>query len=60
MNSGTQGTKNELGEAIKIKKRQQTDEEKHMINLLSLVSNKINERFTNLRACFRYLDTNHS
>lgn len=31
-----------------------------MIKLLSLVSNKINERFVNLKACFRYLDTNHS
>ena len=31
-----------------------------MIKLLSLVSNKINERFTNLKSCFRYLDTNHS
>jgi hypothetical protein len=37
-----------------------TDEEKQMIRLLSLVSNKINERFINLKACFRYLDTNHS
>ena len=28
--------------------------------LLSLVSSKMNERFPNLRECFRYLDTDHS
>jgi Ca2+-binding EF-hand superfamily protein len=35
-------------------------EEAHMLRLLSLVSDKIRERFINLKTCFRFLDTNHS
>jgi len=60
MNSGTHGTRNEYGDKIVIPSEKKTDEQKEMIKLLSLVSNKINERFVNLKACFRYLDTNHS
>lgn len=60
MNSGKHGTRNDRGEVITVSKEQKTEEEKQMIKLLSLVSNKISERFVNLKACFRHLDTNHS
>jgi len=60
MNSGKHGTKNDRGELVVISQEKKTEEEKQMIKLLSLVSNKINERFINLKACFRHLDTNHS
>ena len=35
-------------------------EEENLIKLLELVSDKIYERFKNLRCAFRYLDTDHS
>lgn len=61
MNSGVKGSKNERGETlIKTPEEKKTEEEKHFIKLLSLVSNKISERFVNLKECFRHLDTNHS
>lgn len=63
MNSGTHGTKNEAGEIIAkgfVKEEQKSDDEKHLLKLLELVSNKINERFLNLQHCFRYLDVDHS
>lgn len=60
MSSGKHGTRNERGETLKLTREQKSDEEKQMIKLLSLVSDKMNERFKNLKACFRYLDTNHS
>jgi len=61
MNSGVKGSKNERGETlIKAPEEKKTEEEKHFIKLLSLVSNKISERFVNLKECFRHLDTNHS
>ena len=37
-----------------------SDDEKTLLKLLSLVSYKIHERFTNLRTAFRYIDTDHS
>ena len=37
-----------------------SDDEKTLLKLLSLVSYKIHERFTNLRSAFRYIDTDHS
>lgn len=63
MTSGTHGTKNEAGEIIaqgSVREEQKTDDEKHLLKLLELVSNKINERFLNLQHCFRYLDVDHS
>lgn len=48
MNSGKHGTRNDRGEVITVTKEQKTEEEKQMIKLLSLVSNKISERFINL------------
>ena len=50
MNSGTHGTKNERGEAIPITQHMddKTEEEKYLLKLLAMVSNKINERFLNL------------
>jgi len=63
MSSGVHGTKNERGEFVLNNNIQETakktDEETHMLKLLSLVSDKIRERFINLKACFRFLDTNH-
>lgn len=63
MSSGVHGTKNERGEFVlnnNIDSEKKTDEETHVLKLLSLVSDRIRERFVNLRACFRFLDTNHS
>ena len=63
MSSGVHGTKNERGEFVVYNNQEtdkKTDEETHMLKLLSLVSDKIRERFVNLKACFRFLDTNHS
>jgi Ca2+-binding EF-hand superfamily protein len=60
MNSGTHGSKNERGETLLVLSEQKPAEERQMIKLLSLVSNKINERFVDLKTCFRHLDTNHS
>ena len=60
MNSGTQGTKNDLGEYVHRKEIIRTEEELHMRKLLTLVSDKIRERFTTIKECFRFLDTNHS
>jgi len=63
MSSGVHGTKNERGEFVlnnNIDSEKKTDEKTHVLKLLSLVSDRIRERFVNLRACFRFLDTNHS
>jgi Ca2+-binding EF-hand superfamily protein len=62
MSSGTHGTKNEAGEIVNnfSKEESKTEDEKHLLKLLSLVSNKISERFLNLQRCFRYLDVDHS
>jgi len=35
-------------------------EEKHLLKLLALVSNKLYERFATLKHAFRYLDTDHT
>jgi hypothetical protein len=35
-------------------------EEKHLLKLLALVSNKLYERFATLQKAFRFLDTDHS
>jgi len=49
MSSGMYGTKNEKGEFIQIPKPEfKPEEEKHLIKLLALVSDKIKERFVNL------------
>ena len=37
-----------------------TPEEKHLLKLLALVSNKLYERFATLKHAFRYLDTDHT
>ena len=63
MSSGIHGTKNDRGEFIVYKNpemKTRNAEEAHMLKLLSLVSDKIRERVINLKACFRFLDTNHS
>ena len=60
MSSGTHGTKNAKGDLILPKSVPKTAEEKHLIKLLAIVSDKINERFINLQQCFRFLDMNHS
>jgi Ca2+-binding EF-hand superfamily protein len=60
MNSNTRGTKNERGEVMMPKPEPKTEKERHLYSLLQLVSDKIRERFVNLKACFRYLDTNHT
>jgi len=60
MSSGLHGTRNERGETIMLKPEPKTEEEKYLTKLLALVSDKIKERFTNIRDCFRFLDTNHS
>lgn len=60
MSSGVHGTKNERGEVILPKKEAITEDEKYLLKLLALVSDKIKERFVNLQQCFRFLDTNHS
>ena len=60
MTSGTQGTKNEMGEYILRKEVQRSEEEKYIRKLLTVVSDKIRERFDSIQHCFRFLDTNHS
>jgi|LauGreDrversion4_2_1035121.scaffolds.fasta_scaffold157751_1 Ca2+-binding EF-hand superfamily protein len=60
MSSGVHGTRNERGETIMPKPEPKTEEEKYLTKLLALVSDKIKERFRNIRDCFRFLDTNHS
>lgn len=63
MTSGMHGTKNERGEFVIHSSENpnlKSAEEAHMLKLLSLVSDKIRERFINLQTCFRFLDTNHS
>jgi hypothetical protein len=60
MNSGIHGTRNERGELILPKPDPKTEKERHLIELLSLVSDKIRERWTNFSNCFRFLDTNHT
>lgn len=42
------------------KKETKSEEEKHLMKVLALVSEKLSERFKNLRSAFRFLDTNHS
>ena len=61
MSSGTHGTKNAQGEYItQPKKEAKSDEEKHLLKLLMMVSDKIRERFVNFQQCFRFLDVDHS
>ncbi len=61
MNSGTKGQKNERGDYIvQPKPEPKTAQEKKLFELLALVSDKIKERFVNLRSCFRFLDTDHT
>lgn len=62
MSSNTHGTKNERGETIvqSNKKQEKSEEEQHLLKLLSLVSEKIRERFVNFQSCFRFLDTDHT
>lgn len=49
MSSGIHGTRNERGEVIKTKLEPKTEDEKYLLKLLALVSDKINERFVNLQ-----------
>jgi hypothetical protein len=56
MTSNTRGSLAQKEESFKLK----SDEEKHLFTLLGLVSEKLAERFKNMRAAFRFLDTNHS
>ena len=60
MNSGVRGTKNEFGEYDFSQEQSKTDEEKNMLKLLQVVSDKINERFLNIQQCFRSIDNDHS
>lgn len=61
MNSGTQGQKDEKGNYIvKPKPEPKTAKEKRLKELLALVSDKLKERFENVRESFRILDTDHS
>ena len=60
MNSGVHGTKNELGEYAKFDKAAKTEDEKYLNTLLQLVSDKIRERFVDIKRCFRFLDADHS
>lgn len=60
MNSNTKGSKNDRGEVFMPKPEPKTDKERHLQQLLQLVSDKIRERFVNLKACFRFLDTDHT
>jgi len=48
MNSGLKGSKNERGEIVLPKAPPKTIEEKKLIKLLALVSDKMNERFKSL------------
>lgn len=56
MNSNTRGSLVKTEEA----NRTRSTEEIELTKLLALVSEKLNERFKNLRSAFRFLDTNHS
>lgn len=56
MTSNTRGSLAQKEEIFKAK----SNDEKHLYDLLHLVSQKLHERFKNLRAAFRFLDTNHS
>ena len=49
MNSNVRGSKNDRGETLEVggKKPEKTEDEKHLLKLLSLVSEKIRERFLN-------------
>jgi hypothetical protein len=61
MNSGLHGTKKSNGEPlVEPKPEPKTDEQKYLLRLLALVSDKIRERFINFQQCFRFLDTDHS
>jgi Ca2+-binding EF-hand superfamily protein len=61
MSSGMHGTKNDRGEVTPVHIAQlKSEEEKYLVKLLALVSDKIRERFVNLQNCFRFLDTDHS
>ena len=48
MTSGTQGTKNEMGEYVLRKEVQRSEEEKYIRKLLTVVSDKIRERFDSI------------
>jgi hypothetical protein len=56
MTSNTRGSLAKQEENFKRK----GEDEKHLFNLLMLVSEKLHERFKGLREAFRFLDTNHS
>lgn len=62
MNSGMKGTKNERGERLALNSpfEKESEEQKYLKRLLSIVSDKIRERFSNLQTCFRFLDTDKS
>jgi len=61
MNSGLHGTKDACGEKLVIAKPEpKTEEQKYLLKLLAMVSDKIKERFVNFQKCFRFLDTDHS
>lgn len=49
MSSGVHGSKNERGELILPKSEGKTDDEKYLLKLLALVSDKMKERFLNLQ-----------
>ena len=55
-------TSNTRGSFLKAEedKKHKSKDELHLLTLLTLVSAKLHERFKNLRAAFRFLDTNHS
>lgn len=55
----TSNTRGSLKEQENRKEQQHVDE-KHLMDLLQIISAKLYERFKNLRTAFRYLDTNHS
>lgn len=60
MNSGLHGSLNDKGEVIMPKPKPVTQDERLLHDLLQMVSDKIRERFKDLNACFRFLDSNHS
>lgn len=61
MSSNTHGTKDERGLPVKqADAAEKSAEEKHLLNLLQMVSNKIRERFDSFQHCFRYLDVDHT
>jgi Ca2+-binding EF-hand superfamily protein len=50
MSSGVHGSKNERGEMVHPKLAEdKTEDEKYLLKLLALVSDKIKERFVNLQ-----------